>query len=408
MPHRDQLVVWVRRLRLGAFIGWAGLMVVSGYLPAYGQVRLAAGPVVYLPLISQLNLPSVTACQLPEAAQRGDVGLGFPRYPERMVATGAVRAKVLLVDFSDAPAAETPAQALARITPGAPEFYRAVSYGRLDYQLEPHLAWLRMSRLSTDYGWNGYASLSFGQFRAYLQEAVTLADPAVDFTGVQAVYVLTNPGATAISYGPAFTAVYPGDGLTADGQTILNGTASGLDLLSWGALWLNHEAGHTLGLVDLYAASGDTHRFVGGFSNMGLISGLAPGYLAYERWLLGWLDDTQIFCQQTPAQTVSLTAIEAVGGLKAVMVPTGPTSAVVVESRRPFGEDAALPKAGALVYTVDTAILSGAGPVKVFPDLADKYQAPLASGEQVTVGKVTVQVVEAASLGDVVRVTVAP
>jgi hypothetical protein len=162
-----------------------------------------------------------------------------------------------------------------------------------------------------------------------------------------------------------------------------------------------------MGLVDLYAFQGDTHRFVGGFDMMGLISGLAPEYLAYDRWL-GWLDDAQISCQLNSDSTVTLTAIEQPGGIKAVMVPTSPTSLVVVESRRALGFDSGLTKTGALVYTVDSSVLSGNGPMQVYPNLTDKYQSPLMTGDQVTVGKVTITVTHATSSGDTVRVVVAP
>ena len=92
--------------------------------------------------------PVANACKLPEAAFHGDVGLGFPRYPTRMASTGTVRAKVIFVDFSDAPAAETPEQAFSLISPGASDFFRAVSYDRLQLELEPHFVWLRMSKPS--------------------------------------------------------------------------------------------------------------------------------------------------------------------------------------------------------------------------------------------------------------------
>ncbi len=267
-------------------------LILSGGLGAQQSALGKPNPVslhpLYLPTISNFNLPNYTPCKLPEAANRGDVGLGFPRYSSRMPSTGTVHARVLFVDFSDAPAAITPAQALGIISPGAENFYKAVSYGRLNLLLEPYNAWLRMSKPSTGYPW---APVSYDGLRAYIQEAVNLADPFVDFSTAQAVYVITNPAVTAIGYGPAFTGAPQFGGVTADGVTLYNGAASGNDLTYWGSLWLNHEGSHTLGLVDLYAFTGDTHRFVGGFDLMGLISGLGPELFAYERWLLGWLDD---------------------------------------------------------------------------------------------------------------------
>ncbi len=93
--------------------------------------------------------------------------------------------------------------------------------------------------------------------------------------------------------------------------------------------------------------------------------------------------------------------------MKAVMVPTGPTSLVAVESRRAAGYDTLLPKTGVLVYTLDTSITSGTGPIQVLPNNLDKYTSPLAAGDQLTIGKVTIKVILALPGGDVVQVTVA-
>jgi M6 family metalloprotease-like protein len=125
--------------------------------------------------------------------------------------------------------------------------------------------------------------------------------------------------------------------------------------LGVGFRWLNHESGHTMGLPDLYAAPSDDatrHRFVGGFGLMGRIDGNAPEYFAFERWQLGWLDDTQIVCLPSGEQTVFLSAIEISLGIKAVIVPLSESRAVVVESRQPFGYDANLVKPGALAQSV--------------------------------------------------------
>jgi M6 family metalloprotease-like protein len=366
-------------------------------LPIFFASVFSASLFLYANCLSQV---AMSACKLPEAANRGDVGLGFPRYSKRMPTSGKVRVKVLFVDFSDAPASIEPQQVFSLIYPDAPNFYKAVSYGRLDYQLDPYQVWIRMSKPSTDYGWS---NLTADLHRAYIQEAVTLADQNVDFSKSDMVVVMANPNAAVLANGPTLT----GLSYTADGKSFDNGVTSGADLATWSFKWLNHEAGHSMGLVDLYAFSGDMDRFVGGFSVMGLISGLAPEYLAYERWLLGWLDDAQISCQKNDDSTVTLTAIELEGGIKAVMVPTGPTSLVAVESRRALGFDTQLTKIGALVYTVDTSILSGSGPVQVLPNISDKYQSLLGPGSQVTVGKVTISVIQATDTGDTVRVTVA-
>ena len=201
----------------------------------------------------------------------------------------------------------------------------------------------------------------------------------------------------------------------ADGKTFANGATSGADLPGWGSYWLNHEAGHMMGLPDLYAYQydpnnySDQHRFVGDFNLMGFIDGSAPGFFAFERWQLGWLDDEQIICQTSPNQTTTLTSVETPGGIKAVIVPISQSKALVIESRRPIGADAELVKSGALVYLADTSIYSGEGTIKVLPvSESDPYrlQSPLGLGETITVEGITVTVTASTDLGDTVQVVV--
>lgn len=348
----------------------------------------------------------IEPCRLPTAAFT-NVGLGVPRQPGFVPSVGTIKAAVLFADFADAPASETPEATFARVSPGAPDFFQQISYGRLTLELQPHLQWLRLSQPSAHYA--NLMTTGDGHL-AFIQEAVNLAETAVDFSQAHLVVVLANPDAAAIPYGPAFGAGSGSPGIEADGVTIPSGVTSGADLAHWGHLWLNHEMGHTMTLPDLYAYEGDDgHRFVGSFGLMGLISGAAPEFFAIERWQLGWLDDGQMVCQTRGEVTTALSAIEQAGGTKGVMVPMGGKTAVVVESRRALGFDTAIHKEGALVYTIDTATPSGYGPIQVLsnhPNDPMYDQAPLAVGESFTLCHVTITVVEARPDGDTVRVTV--
>jgi len=352
------------------------------------------------PVIQDLD-----ACRLPsQTADRG-VALGFPAISIRMGSTGTLRAAVLFVDFSDMPGSKSPEQLLALLD-GATDYFTAMSNGRMDLQLVPHMTLIRMTRTTAGLGLSDN-SITYDEHRAYLQEAIDLASPDFDFSDIDAVYVISDPDASPTSYGPAFTGD-PGYALTADGKEILNGVTSGQDLPYWGFKWLNHEVLHTMGLVDLYAYAGDTHRFVGNFGLMGDIEGKGPELFSYERWQLGWLGDEQIVCQTAADQTTVITPIETAGGIKAVIVPTGPTTAVVIESRRAEGYDSGLPKGGALVYTIDTSVYSGEGVLQIQNGSGNYLNAPLAAGQSVTVGNVTVTVVSSDASGDTVQVTVAP
>lgn len=361
-----------------------------------------------------LTSDSLQVCRLAPQDGRGDVAIGgFPRYESRLRSTGTVNTAVIMVDFSDAPATMTPAQAYAKLD-GASANFSEMSYGKFDYRMTPVLKWYRMSKPAGDYVPGGW--VSFNNHRAYIAEALALADPDFDFSTMDNFIILANPDAKSMGLsGPAFSA-FNRNGIVVDGRTLTNGATSAYDLNNWGAIWLNHEITHTLGLPDLYGANGTgdktsanyTHRFVGTFSYMGNGKGTAPHLTAWERWILGWVSDTQVNCMTESTATHSLTAVESIGGLKAVMVPLSSSRLLVVESRRALGMDKALPKAGALVYTVDATVQSGAGPLRVVAGNsqdANLLDATLASGQSVTVEGVTVRVDEAGSAGDTVTIT---
>ncbi len=345
------------------------LTVISMFLlSACGGGNAATPTLVTASPPTQIALPDEPTASLPTSASVSEcrlhpysftnVGLGLPNPSHKLPSVGNVKTIVLFADFNDVPAVQTPQEAFSLISPSAEQFFSSISYGRMNWMLEPHFVWLRLSQPSAHYG-DGIRS--YAGHLEFIQEAVNLADADVDFSTADSVIVMVPPQASAVGHGPALGAA-PGEGYTADGKIFENGITSGADVPGWGFLWLNHESGHTMGLPDLYAYQYDSvnyddqHRFVGGFGLMGYIDGFAPEYFAFERWQLGWLDDSQIVCQSMGDQITTLTAVEIPGGVKAVIVPISDSKAVIVESRRPIGYDQALVKSGALVYTVDTSI----------------------------------------------------
>jgi M6 family metalloprotease-like protein len=356
---------------------------------------------------------ATAACKLPVADGRGDVAIGgWPRLPMRMKSTGTVYSQVIMVDFPDAPATMSTQAAFAKIA-GATDTFKEVSYGKFNYVMEPTTKWYRMSKKSSDYVSGGW---SFEKQKNYILEATALADKDVDFSQSDSFIILANPDAVGMGYsGPAFSPL-AGSGITLDGHYIGNGATSAYDLNHWGSIWANHELTHTLGMVDLYTFNPGQYGnngfpFTGDFSYMGDSSfdSNSPGLLAFERWNIGWLDDSQILCSSNSEVTQTITPVESAGGIKAVIVPISKTKALVVESRRPIGIDKNLAKSGALVYLVDSSLQSGMGPVKVFPanlssDPSFK-QAPRAAGESVTVEGITVAVISSDANSDTVKIT---
>jgi hypothetical protein len=134
----------------------------------------------------------------------------------------------------------------------------------------------------------------------------------------------------------------------------------------------------------------------------------APSLLAFERWNLGWINDSQITCMTGKQVTSTISPVQATGGNKAVVVPLTRTKAIVIESRRPLGIDRNLNKSGALIYLVDSSIQSGLGPVQIFPkDLSNDpwyLNAPRTVGDSLTLEGVTIEVIASDENGDTVSV----
>ena len=318
-----------------------------------------------LALFNGNDLPGTQSCKLDKIFTNDYVDLGFPNNGPSLSLV-QVNVQILFVDFPDAVASQTTSSIFSLLNNINTEFYEEMSYGRMAVNLVPYHSWLRLSMVSSKYA--GTLMSSSGHL-SFIQEAVDLADDQVDFSDTDIVLVMSNPNASEIPYGPTFGSLNDSFAIKADGNSILTGITSGFDFNYWGGIWLAHEMGHSLGLLDLYSFSNsNTHRYVGDFGVMGIQTGRAPGFFAYERWLLGWIDDSQIYCHSEGSITVEIQELATEGGIKALSVPLSLNKAILIESRKKKGFDSSIPKEGALVYVIDTSIQRGQGPIRVKPN----------------------------------------
>jgi M6 family metalloprotease-like protein len=339
---------------------------------------------------------------------------------------GTVNAVMLFVDFPNAPATETPQAAFDTATFGAPQYYAAQSYGRVTLNITPVLKWYRMSKPDSAYGFNR-GTFTFLQHLAYMQEAASIADADVDFSKYQVLYVMATRNAPTINYSPAFVPNHnPSFAVHADGNLIYGGAALGSDVYSaWRWRVLAHETGHIFGMPDYYdfsapsATNENLYHFVGGWTIMSANTTGAE-FFAWDKYREGWIDPSQVRCQDTPGSTTeTITPVEKPGGIKMIVAKTGPSTAVVAEVRARTGGDADMCSSGVLVYTLDARALNGHGPAQVqTPHPGDPndsaevtrctvlWDAPLQAGESWEGSNVKVEVLLANPDGSYnVRVT---
>jgi M6 family metalloprotease-like protein len=239
-------------------------------------INLAAILITTFVIISKQVDSQFANCKLANPFSNSDVSAGFPRVANRAKPVGNLNITVLFVDFDDSPAIQSTLQVFGLLSPETETFFYRISYGKLVIRFLPHFRWLRMSKPSIEYSMS--RSIMFEAQKAFIAEAASLATN-VNFNLSQEIIVLTNPATRNIVSGPSFTP-QSGLGINVRGKTFENAISSGYDLNFWGASWLSHELGHSLGLSDLYFSSninGKMNIFTGDWSVMGNLNAVAKG-----------------------------------------------------------------------------------------------------------------------------------
>ncbi|MFJ4814449.1 M6 family metalloprotease domain-containing protein [Streptomyces sp. NPDC088801] len=376
-------------------------------MSALAATSLGTGP-------SAAETDSAAPCVLTRTDAHHSEGLdtwntAYPR-PAR-----SLDAVMVFLSFPDSHPLTTPQELTADHFPATTRFFERASYGR--FTLRPHSLrhWIQMPQPSTAY--DIQRDWSPGRRAAYLRDALSVADPQVDFSRYDVVYFVADPDAPGVD-SDATKVVNLTSPLRADG-TDLRRIVTVFEQHPPDRLVLAHETGHVFDLPDLYHqpvdGKGDWDTHVGDWDLMGSQFGLAPDLFAWHKWKLGWLDPQQVRCVRDAGPTRLTLEPLAAGpgvpttgtagapafglgrGAKLAVVRTGPDSALAFEARGPVGNDVAACRQGVLVYRVRGGEQSGNGPIEVidahprtdacwedsvYPPLAD---APIGIGESFTV-----------------------
>jgi M6 family metalloprotease-like protein len=140
-----------------------------------------------------------------------------------------------------------------------------------------------------------------------------------------------------------------------------------------------HELGHVLptsyrprdgcGLPDLYSYQAsekgqESDIFVGPWDIMSA-SDSPKHFSAWSKIMLGWLTPEVARLNKTSLLPVTLQPLEINTGTRVILIPLSDTKYYVIEMRRRIGYDRYLPSEGVLVYSVDTSVKDGYGPIRV-------------------------------------------
>ncbi|MBO8184863.1 M6 family metalloprotease domain-containing protein [Streptomyces spirodelae] len=363
-------------------------------LTAFMGFGLVAGPVH--------SVAADMSCALPRTDAHHSLGLdtwnaSYPR-PE-----GTLDAALLFLSFPDATPMATPRELVNDHFPATSDFFERASYGKFRLRPRPVGRWIELPRPATAYGmerdWDSDLRDS------YLRDAVAAADPQVDFSRYDVVYLIADPDAPGVD--PDATKVVNLDEpLTADG-TELRRLVTVFEQSPPDRNVLAHETGHLFDLPDLYQrpsdGKADWDTRVGDWDLMGSQFGLSPEPFGWHKWKLGWLARSNVACLPLTGDAAGPEARAAGGGpprseytlrpltaparraplhrvvrrpaaapaaaepdgVRLLVLRTGAQHALAMEVRERTGNDRGSCAQGLLIYRVHSDTPSTHGPVEV-------------------------------------------
>ena len=363
---------------------------------------------------------SSAECKLAYTSPDADQYLGFPRGLRYPTSLGERKSIVIFVDFGDKEAEPRAIEVWKNNQiPVAENVFGALSYGKYKIKFDINEKIYRLAGSYKDYTRNEYVNaagstpalgLEYGKF---VSEAVKIADLDVDFSKYDFVNVVTptfSPKAEGGATG--------GGGFSVDGKSSFLATVGPIDEYLDNANkdnWLTHEVGHILGLTHVYNYYAGT---LGAWDFMGNSFGFNELH-GWQRWFLGWIDDSQVLCIDGTSQKETVQLIAPLNdistGVKSTIVKLSPTAALVIEVvRSSTTTKLSAANEGVLVYKVDTKISGGRGSLSIISN-PTKIQAinggrsamigTMALGESVQAEGFTIKVLKNTKGGDYISIS---
>jgi len=371
---------------------------------------------------------AIDSCKL-KYKNQWEMGFGFPRSPNRLPNSGLIKAIFIFVDFSDAPGTDQPAVVAKNYFEEFNEYYKSVSYGKVSFSYSVPDRYFRINKPSSSYRMNMKKGELNPAPEIYFQDALKAADPTVDFSGFDVVYVIPSNSNTEIVYGPAFPQGLGNETLKTDEKIFYSGAVGGTDSrlqensLEW--VWLAHETGHLFGLLHPWRVQSTPQ----GATTIGpevaiwdlmlamwKFSPKAHEFLGWTRFLLSWISDDQVNCQDISSISsgdfrFKLTPIEVNTPTdKLAIIRLSETKALVIEVRRNLGFDK-IPAEyeGTLMYLVDVTKGSNEGMATLVSSNTRLVNGvsigTMKVGSSVEVANMRIEVLFSDDQGDYIQVT---
>lgn len=256
----------------------------------------------------------------------------------------------------------------------------------------------------------------------FVKDLVAAVDSKINFSGANLIIVVVPPGTPLANFQQGSLKDFvTQEGTIRHGSSMYPFTLTDLQSVKFSnflsPFWWIHELYHSgIGFDDHY---GDTKRDINteyGLGHWTLMTPWGGDLSVLEKWVLGFITDSQVHCINTSQPTTRWIVPSSVKSKekKAIVIPISQTKGIVIESVRAAGLYYKISKdsEGVLAYVADLEIQThGLGlklilPTNRNPDQPPFFlsQAPLRLGESVYSNGFKITVVESGTFGDVVKV----
>ena len=294
------------------------------------------------------------ACRLREARVKNyqPWNVGFPRGDSNGTPTlptsGKANVQLLAIEFPGALGTSAELAAAEKEIAEYNKWFEFTSQGALSFNWQFPKQWLRMSKPTAQY------NLKKGDRATVLpmaQEVVSIADPYVDFTNSDFVFVLFPK---SIKLGVPDLGMHNWRVETNEGpvKNLFGGSEyfydRGFELWSF---WI-HEWGHPMGLAG--------HAPRSNISIMDNQNGSSVMLNVWDTFFSGWMGSDELYCMpiEEKSKEITLIPLERLQrGPRGVIVPISDTNALVIESHRAEGWGKRMSGSasyGVSVYWIDT------------------------------------------------------
>lgn len=318
---------------------------------------------------------SIDNCKILDARRRTfqPNNVGFPLTKDIIPNSGVVKMVFIPVDFADARGTSDPYVSSNATFTKMKDWYSYFSNGKITLEAQQSHVWFHSSSLSSSYPNLHTSNNEFANTLA--QEWINLAGDNFDFSDVKAIFFDFPSTVKGFGEGTQGRADAGGKGIalnTKQGQirVFFNMT---------GDYWFKDDAGASAEAKQNYQWSYYIHELLhsqgvanhapGNGMPIGIGQAQTPGpqgfsgvMSTWQLFLLDWLNLDQIFCSRIESLNsgyLKLTPLdEKRYGIKMAIIALTPTTALVIESRRPVDWSADMLKeaSGLIVYLVDTTL----------------------------------------------------